>query len=231
MSPELAAWLRREIGIPQHRISVIRNGVLTDRFCPGPREPGVLPPGFAAPGICVIGAIGRFEAVKGHATLVRAFLAMLERRPELRARVRLMLVGDGRLRGELEAMLAAAGAADLAWLPGMRDDTPRLYRAMDVYALPSLGEGISNTLLEAMATGLPVVATRVGGNSGLVAEGETALLVPPDDPGALAAALLAYVDDPARALAHGRAGRARAVREFGIDTMVRDYARLYGTGD
>ena len=229
VSPDLAMWMQHKVGVPQHRISVICNGVDTERFAPGPRNTALLPADFAPPGAFVIGTIGRLEAVKDQVSLVRAFLNVLEARPDLRQRLRLMIIGDGRLRAEIEGMLAAAGASALAWLPGMRSDTPELYRLMDIFVLPSLGEGISNTLLEAMASGVPTVATRVGGNRGLVVEGETGLLVPPADPDVLAAALLSYARDSVRALAHGRAGRARALREFSMDAMVRSYAQIYGT--
>ena len=98
--------------------------------------------------------------------------------------MRLVIVGDGSTRAECLALLADAGVESLAWLPGERADVPDLMRTFDVFALPSLGEGISNTILEAMATGLPVVATRVGGNAELVEEGVTGTLVPAGMPGA-----------------------------------------------
>jgi glycosyltransferase involved in cell wall biosynthesis len=123
--------------------------------------------------------------------------------------------------------LSAAAAESLAWLPGERHDVPELMRAFDVFALPSLGEGISNTVLEAMASGLPVVATQVGGNPELVEEGKTGTLVPPGDARALAAAARAYAEDPARASAHGAAGRRQAEAKFSIASMVAAYLGVY----
>lgn len=227
VSRDLARWLVDEVGIPSSRVSTIYNGVDTNRFRPDGAGTK-LPAGFAPPGSFVITTIGRFEAVKDQPTLAAAFCRMLEQRPDSRARLRLVMVGDGALRPEVEATLARYQASSLAWLPGFRSDAPDLLRACDVFVLPSLREGISNTMLEAMATGKPVVATRVGGNPEIVEEGVTGLLVPPSDPEALAASLLAYVDDPARARAHGEAGRARALQKFSLSAMLEAYGAIYG---
>jgi glycosyltransferase involved in cell wall biosynthesis len=208
-------------------MSVIHNGVDVDLFRPTKKPPVVLPDGFAPPAAFVIGTIGRLAEVKDQITLTRAFLRVLELRPTLRYKVRLVIVGDGSLRTEIEDMLQSAGTRGLAWLPGFRDDTVDLYRAFSVFVLPSRSEGISNTILEAMASGLPVVATRVGGNPELVHDGLTGQLVPPGDPDAMATALLRYIDDPQCAVAHGRAGRERAVREFNLSKMVDAYHQLY----
>jgi glycosyltransferase involved in cell wall biosynthesis len=127
----------------------------------------------------------------------------------------------------MESILEQAGVRHLAWLPGMRSDVPALMRSFDCFALPSLAEGISNTILEAMASGLPVVATRVGGNADLVVEGMTGRLVPPANSVALAEAILGYSDDPAVARRHGKAARQHVERQFSLDEMVRRYERLY----
>jgi glycosyltransferase involved in cell wall biosynthesis len=100
-------------------------------------------------------------------------------------------------------------------------------RGFDLFVLPSLAEGISNTILEAMATGLPIVATRVGGNPELVEEGHTALLVPANDPPAMAAAVEVYADDATKRAQHGAAGRAATEARFSLDTMVRAYMKIY----
>jgi glycosyltransferase involved in cell wall biosynthesis len=123
--------------------------------------------------------------------------------------------------------LGAAGLGAQAWLPGARGDVPELMRAMDIFVLPSQAEGISNTVLEAMASGLPVVATAVGGNPELVRHGDTGTLVPPMDTAALTAALLAYVEDARRRLDHGRAARERAVARFSLEGMLERYTALY----
>jgi glycosyltransferase involved in cell wall biosynthesis len=112
-------------------------------------------------------------------------------------------------------------------LTGARDDVPDLMRRFSVFVLPSLAEGISNTILEAMASGLPVIATAVGGNDELVVDGETGYLVPPGDPAAIASRLAHYLRHPDVAVRHGRAARERVLREFSLETMVAGYRRLY----
>jgi glycosyltransferase involved in cell wall biosynthesis len=137
------------------------------------------------------------------------------------------MIGDGPLRRESQKLLSEAGVADLAWLPGERADIPELLRAIDLFVLPSIAEGISNTILEAMVSGLPVVATYVGGNSELVVEGETGMLVPSSDPVAMAEAIQSYLKDPEKLARHGQTGRKRAVEHFSIEKMVEGYLSLY----
>jgi sugar transferase (PEP-CTERM/EpsH1 system associated) len=221
-------WLRDEIGVPQRKIVQIYNGVDTRQFHPVrvSRAP-LLIADFAPPGTIVIGSVGRLAAVKDPTTLVYAFLQLLELVPDGRKRLRLVLVGDGPLRPTVDRLLKDAEVQDIAWLAGSREDIPKLLRGFDVFVLPSIAEGISNTVLEAMATGLPVVATRVGGTPELVIDGLTGLLVSPADPLALALALKVYVEQPGLRRNHGRAGRERAEREFGLATMMCAYQGVY----
>jgi glycosyltransferase involved in cell wall biosynthesis len=151
----------------------------------------------------------------------------LDLAPALRPCLRLVMVGDGPLRNEAAAILDQAGMAELAWLPGERNDVPDVLRGLDCFVLPSLAEGISNTILEAMASGLPVVATRVGGNGELVTEGCTGQLVPAADADAMARAIIGYATDPDRARAAGRAGRADMERRFSLEAMIGAYQGLY----
>jgi glycosyltransferase involved in cell wall biosynthesis len=117
--------------------------------------------------------------------------------------------------------------ADQVWLAGPRDDVASLIRAMDVFVLPSLNEGISNTILEAMGTGRPVIAARVGGNGELVQSGVTGVLYDPGDEAALTGALVRYCEQPQLCAAHGAAGRRRVVERFSLDAMVGQYVALY----
>ncbi|MDA8092635.1 MAG: TIGR03088 family PEP-CTERM/XrtA system glycosyltransferase [Betaproteobacteria bacterium] len=228
VSQDLEAWLTGTIGAPARKVAQIYNGVDIERFAPrsqpGPR-PG--PPGFAPPGSFIVGAIGRMAAVKDHETLVRAFIRLVEAVPQARHRLRLMIVGEGLARQRCMALLASAGLAHLAWLPGERADIPELLSAMDVFALPSLGEGISNTLLEAMACGVPVIATDVGGNPELVAAGETGTLVPVGDELTLSRALADYFAHPERARREGQRGRSRVETRFSMQAMVAGYLAVY----
>lgn len=230
VSRDLADWLVSTVGVEPERVRQIYNGVDVNRFTPRGGRPAVCAgaaPGFLAPGSLVVGAVGRMVAVKDQATLVRAFLLLRERRPHLASRLRLLIVGDGPEREKCLALLAEGGALDAAWLPGDRSDADELLRAMDIFVLPSLAEGISNTILEAMATGLPVVATRVGGNGELVNEGETGELTPPRQAGPLAEVLGRYLEDEGLRAAHGAASRRRAEERFSLEAMVAAYRETY----
>jgi len=225
----LEDYLLQDIGVPPAKVMRICNGVDTARFRPARDAARTVLAGapFDATGRLVIGTIGRMQEVKDQLTLTRAFIHLLQTRPAWRERVCLVMVGDGPLRAEADALLREAGCADLTWLPGTRGDTPALLNAFDLFVLPSLAEGISNTILEAMATGLPVVATAVGGNPELVTSGATGALVPRADPVALAAALAGYVDDPALLASHGHAARQRACDELSLARMIEQYDQVY----
>ncbi|MDH3979104.1 MAG: TIGR03088 family PEP-CTERM/XrtA system glycosyltransferase [Gammaproteobacteria bacterium] len=228
LSQELNDYLGDQVGVAESRLRLICNGVDVERFRPrgGECREAVLPQGFADQDSLLIGSVGRLEAVKDQLTLVRAFKELCRQRPD-DSRLRLVLVGDGSLRGKVEELVAHEGMQDRVWLAGSREDVPRLLSALDVFVLPSLAEGISNTILEAMACGLPVVATRVGGNEELLCEDETGFLVPRADPLAMAAALLNYVDHTALRTAHGAAARTRVEDTFSIARMVSRYLEVY----
>ena len=156
---------------------------------------------------------------------MRAFIAA--RKDVHGGSIRLAMVGAGSMRADAERLLHEAGLAQDAWLPGARDDIAPLLQEMDVYVLGSLREGISNTVLESMSTGLPVIATRTGGNVELVNDGVTGRLIAPGNSDELAAAMLAYVRDPAMRRTHGAAARERIEQEYSLRRMLRDYEALY----
>ena len=229
LSQDLAGYLSGRVGVAPGRIEQIYNGVNADRFRPRTAD-DALPEGWPFAGDhFVVGTVGRMQTVKHQTLLARAFVRALVLAPDLRPRLRLALVGDGPLRAACAQVLQEAGLADMAWLPGERRDVPELMRGLDAFVLPSLGEGISNTILEAMASGLPVVATAVGGNPELVTHGVTGHVVPSDDVEALAAALVTLARDPAGAAAMGSAGRADVERRFSLQAMVGAYQHLYET--
>jgi sugar transferase (PEP-CTERM/EpsH1 system associated) len=228
VSRDLASYLETAIGVPRERISQIYNGVDSATFRPADREREPLPQAeFAPPGTFVVGTVGRMKAVKDQTTLAHAFVHLCAMLPEWKERLRLVLVGEGPLRDSCEDILRRARLDAQAWLPGQRNDISALMRAMDVFVLPSLAEGISNTLLEAMASGLPVVATKVGGNPELVADRVTGLLVPPSDPLALAQAIRTYLNDADARRRAGRKARAQAQAQFSMDAMVDGYLAVY----
>ncbi len=221
VSDDLRRWLVEHVGVPTAKVTRIYNGVDTSRFFPvdtsgrrwlagsGPDEP-------------VVGTVGRLDPVKDHAGLIQAFGRLAGDHPG----ARLLIVGNGPCRRELET-LAASLTPGRVTFAGERGDVPELLRSMDVFALASLGEGISNTILEAMATGLPVVATAVGGNPELVEDGVNGALVPRRDPAALAAAIGRYLDDAHLRAVHGKASRERAMERFSLERMCAAYTALY----
>ena len=228
VSRELQEYLVRRVGIPAEKVHQIYNGVDTVRFRPAAAgRDAIAGCPFDGPGVLIVGTVGRMQTVKNQTLLARAFVRACRSGSAAAEALRLVLVGEGPLRAQCQAIVEDAGLASRAWLPGERGDVPQLMRGLDAYVLPSLAEGISNTILEAMATGLPVIATDVGGSGELVQHQRTGLLVPTQDVEALARALLRLVDDPKAAAAMGRAARDEAERRFSLDTMVKSYAELY----
>lgn len=228
LSRDLERYLHESIRVSPAKVTQLYNGVDTELFHPAPAAREPLPhPGFAPPDAFVIGTVGRMQEVKDQLTLARAFVLLLQIAPPGGRTLRLVMAGDGPLREQVAAILGEAGAAAHAWLSGERDDVPQIMRGLDLFVLPSLAEGISNTVLEAMASGLPVVATAVGGNPELVDEGRTGTLVPPSDPQAMAQAMLRYCADAADCRRQGREARATAERDFSMTEMVNGYLAVY----
>lgn len=222
VSCDLRRWLVETVGIPATKVETIHNGVDVNRFSEEARDAGRRALGLP-PGVTVIGTVGRLDPVKDQLGLIEAF-ARLDHRGRTLA---LVIVGEGPCRTSLETRAQQPDVAGRVHLFGERSDVPLLLKGVDIFALPSIAEGISNTVLEAMATGLPVVATRTGGNPEVVEDGVTGALVPVGDRQALARALEAYVADPYLMTTHGKAGRQRATQEFGLERMAGCYRHLY----
>ncbi len=228
LSRDLADYLADKVRVAQANITQAYNGVDTDRFCPAPNGPQPIAGcPFNSAQHWLVGTVGRMQTVKDQVMLANAFVQALVLAPKLRLRMRLVMVGEGPLRAQAQAVLDAAGLGELAWLPGERVDVADIMRGLHVFALPSLGEGISNTILEAMASGLPVVATAVGGNADLVVQGQTGYIVPPAHPQAMALRLVELVASPERARSLGQAGRQRVRAMFSMQAMVSTYQRVY----
>ena len=228
LSRDLESYLTDSIHVPSGRVEHIYNGVDSALFKPrtGGRAYVESSP-FNDPSLFVVGTVGRMEAVKDQINLVRAFVRALAMSPGLAGRLRLMLVGDGPLRADVESVVRLAKVESLVWFAGARDDVAALMSGLNCFVLPSLAEGISNTILEAMASGLPVIATRVGANADLLEDGLSGRLVPRSNPQAIANEILAYVADPALARRHGHAGRQIVERRFSLDRMVERYETMY----
>lgn len=224
VSRDLKAWLHHSVGVAEKHIHQIYNGVDTQRFRPrNLNEPGDFPAGFATNDSFVIGTVGRMTPVKDHVTLIQAFSAIAGIIPK----ARLVIVGDGSERKRCQQLSSDLGISDMVWFPGERNDVPCLMQSMDVFVLPSISEGISNTILEAMASGLPVIATRTGGNVELVEEGHTGLLTPVGDVHKLALALIDFykADDMRRE--YGKNARSLVERTFSLSSMAAAYSNVY----
>lgn len=217
VSGELHQWLLEVIGTSAAKTLMINNGVDTDLFYPGNNVDHQF----------VIGTVGRLQDVKHHALLIDAFIALQALRPAERHRLRLVIVGDGPLRAQLDKRVRQAKLGDAVILTGARSDIAPILRSFSVFALSSLAEGTPVTLLEAMACALPVVATAVGGIPELVQHGVTGALVPRNDPAAMAAALARYLDDASLRTTHGAAGRQTIAAHYSMTAMVQAYASLY----
>jgi len=215
ISHEIVAELRAA-GVPANRISHIPNGVVIPPAVPR-RQP--------AGGRLEVVFVGRLVPSKGGRTLIAAFDQARQARPNLFGQ--LVLLGSGPLRPELEALARSLGIESQVRFCGAVRDVPEHLRQADIFVLPSQAEGISNALLEAMARGLPCIASRVGGNRDLIREGESGLLVTPDDVGELALALIRLAEDAALRERLGRQARRQVEAENGLDSVARRYQALY----
>jgi sugar transferase (PEP-CTERM/EpsH1 system associated) len=228
VSAELERWLIDHVGAEPARVSHISNGVDSVQYHPRLGPPAAVgPAGFMHDNAYVIGSAGCMDDVRNHASLVEAFLRLIASPHPAHQRLRLMIIGDGPCRAECMAMLTRAGAAHRAWLPGERTDTAQLLRAMDLFVLPSLADVSTNAILEAMATGLPVVATAVGGNSELVHPGFTGILVPPKSPDLMASAIADYCRIPEMGARHGARARSQVIAHHSLPAMARSYLAVY----
>ncbi|NND60696.1 MAG: TIGR03088 family PEP-CTERM/XrtA system glycosyltransferase [Gammaproteobacteria bacterium] len=229
VSRDLSRFLQERIGVSEKRITQIYNGVDTERFTSRPRWSVQMPDNFMPAEGLLIGTVGRAQPVKDQATLLRAFAALTAQEDELAARMRLVVVGDGPLLPELRSLATELGIDNQTWFAGAVDHVPEMLAAMDLFVLPSLNEGISNTILEAMACGLPIIATARGGNPELVQPGKTGALFEPGDDAALVSLLRDYLVDDARRRSEGEAARQVACERFSLEAMVRSYAAVYDT--
>lgn len=228
LSRDLADYLVDKVRVAPKAITQAYNGVDTALFCPAPNGlQSIAGCPFDPAQHWLVGTVGRMQTVKDQTMLAQAFVQALVLAPELTFRMRLVMVGDGPLRALAQGVLDAAGVSHLAWLPGERSDVADIMRGLHAFALPSLAEGISNTILEAMASGLPVIATAVGGNADLVVHGQTGYIVPAADPQAIAEQLMSLASNPAAARSMGQAGRQRVLSSFSMQAMVSTYKGVY----
>jgi len=210
------------IGLPRDRIRVIPNGIDLRRVRRHPPE-GVREQLGIPPGSYVIGTAGRLETQKGIEFLIEAQAVLVRKGLE----VVTLILGQGELADALKARALRLGVADTVKFLGNRSDIWQLYPLMDVFVLASLWEGLPNVVIEAMASGRPVVATDVGGTGEIVRDGATGYLVPPREPDALADRIAVLLEDADARKMLGRAGRARVEQCYSIEAMVRATESVY----
>jgi sugar transferase (PEP-CTERM/EpsH1 system associated) len=206
-------------------IDVLYNGVDGHEFQPQPRARDAVRQKLGIPAdALVIGSVGRMVPLKDFPTLLKAAEALTPETPKLH----LLLVGSGPELSRLQDYAAdSPQLAGRVTFPGTVDGTAEMLNAMDIFVFPTLMEGMSNTLLEALATGLPVVATRVGGNPEIVTEGECGFLFTPGDPPELVGHIRKLLRDPQLRAEFGRAARDRVMQHFSLERMLTGYRDLY----
>jgi sugar transferase (PEP-CTERM/EpsH1 system associated) len=215
VSTDAAEVASRVDRVPDRKLRVIQNGIEVL----GVAQATPLPPGRAPRAVHV----ARLNRIKDQGTLLRATRAVADALPGFT----LDIVGDGPMHADIHALATELGLDEVVRFHGFRDDVGTILASADLFVLSSLSEGISITLLEAMAAGLPVVATDVGGNREVVLPGETGMLVPVGDHAALGDAMLAVLTDPALARTMGAAGYTRVAATFAIDRTVHAYEAIY----
>lgn len=226
VSKDIEGWLLKYVKAKPSRVTQIYNGVDTDLFAPS-TDGAETPAAWNIEPRVIIGTVGRLDPVKNHRGLLRAFARMIQASPDLAQRCRLSIIGDGPERTALEQTIAQLNLQDHVWMTGDRKDVSALLATMDIFVLPSLAEGISNTLLEAQASGLPVIASSVGGNLELVDHEANGLLVAPEDVPDLALALETLVRQPSKRKLYGSAGCERIRSRFAWDATVSAYLSVY----
>ena len=230
VSQDFKRYLIDKVHVRPERIATICNGVDTAKFCPAACKPlAIAPRGFMGPESVVVGTVGRLQPVKDQATLIRAFAQLAHSDAAIKAKIRLVIVGDGPLRDALTRLVDDLDIRCITWFAGNGQDVSQVLRLFDVFVLPSLAEGISNTILEAMATGLPIVATQVGGNPELVQDGVNGRLIPSADGQMLVKFLAEYLNHPTLRRDHGAASRRLAVAKFSLKSMLETYQAEYET--
>ena len=223
VSRDIREFLAEHVGIKKERIEVIHNGINVDAFdCQHEATAHKSALGLCGDGR-IIGMIGSLYPVKGHRYLLGALPRILAACPD----TTVLLIGRGELDSSLKALAKDLGVDQRVHLLGLRSDISALLSIMDVFVQPSISEGLSIALLEAMAAAKPVVASHVGGNPELVSDGETGCLVPPQDENALATTIVSLLQNPQMARILGENGRRRVCADFTLDRMIDKYVTLY----
>lgn len=222
-SEAVRSYLLERGGLAPEKVVTVYNGVNLDRFAE-PCDPGERRRELGVPDDAILAAcVARLEPAKDHATLLQALALLGQSRPNLHVAI----IGDGSQREPLARLARELGLAGRIHFTGFRTDSAAWLRSVDLSVLSSVKEGLSNTVIESMAAGLPVVATQVGGNAEVIAEGATGFLVPPRAPAVLAEALARATQSRESMQRLGLAGRERVESLFSVRAMVRRTEQLY----
>lgn len=223
VSHDLRQFLAEEIGVPPNRVSVIHNGVDPNKGLSAEQRSQLRSELGIQEGDFVLGVVGSLYEVKGHLYLLDAFKEVLRSYPN----TKLLVIGQGDLEEALKSKAVEWKIERHVSFLGLRNDVPRLLSALDIFVLPSLSEGLSIALSEAMSAGIPVIASNVGGNPEIIVDGETGYLVPSRDAKALAVRILDLMADPSRQKSFGHRGRERVAKKFSTACMLEQYQALY----
>jgi glycosyltransferase involved in cell wall biosynthesis len=223
VSKDIQNLLKKDLKLLPQKIKLIYNGIDTSRFEKKFYQEKLRKELSLSRGDLILGNVGNLREVKDHHTLILAFSKVSPLFPQ----AKLLIIGEGELKASLLKFRSELGLEDQVLFLGHRDDIPALLNLMDIFILSSRLEGCSISILEAMASGKPVIATKVGGNPELVLEGKTGLLVPSAEPEKLAESIIQLLKDEKLRKKMGDEGRKRVKAKFSRESMVRNYEELY----
>jgi len=230
LSQDLEKWLLNTVGVSKQTVVQVYNGVDNVKFYPNKSSNITEIKKWRVDNkAVVVGTVGRMAVIKDQITMALALVEASKRLKDSKTKLYGVMIGDGVLRQKIEKIFTEANLENIIWLPGNRNDIVELLNSFDIFILPSLNEGISNTILEAMSCGLPIIATRVGGNPELVHDNKNGLLVAPKSPSTLADAIERYVREPELIERHGKQSRTYIEQHFGMSNMINAYIAVYNS--
>ncbi len=225
ISPDVGDAIRKQFSIGARKVLTLTNAVDHRQFAGNGNRRACRNELGLEDGDIVIGCVGNLRKDKNYPNLIKAFKMVRQRVPG----TKLIIAGEGKRRPDLETLIRELGLEEGVFLLGPRNDVPEIMNAMDIYCLPSFSEGLPLSLLEAMSAGLPVIGTNVRGIQDIVEHGRTGLLVPSDDPGKLAEALIRVIDDSELARQLSRSGREYVIKEHGFEAWIARYEALFSS--
>jgi len=218
VSKELSDWLVRDVKLPKSKVNLIYNGIDLELYTPKQ---------YSNNGCYIIGTVGRMAAVKDQLTLIKAIEYLIAEHPEYKRLIRVEIVGDGELYSTIKNYITEFSLEENIRLLGARNDVAKLLQNFNVFVLPSLAEGIPLTILEAMATALPVIASKVGGVPELIENNVNGYLISPQDIKGLSAKIKLYIDKPELISQHGLSAREKVEKSFSLQVMTEKYIQSY----